>query len=161
MPTRVCTLCKGERQLLEVRKLFAQGFKAEAISNELQLPKKVVEKWIKGIDFKRWRRRELLKLREIRNVLLESLLLLKEGKEPAINADQLLKYSRAYEKLFGRKSVVLYMQDSFDRLTDALVEEVQRAPTEYKRKRALFVLQNVRENMDAIVEQEVNKIVHE
>lgn len=150
----------GEWQAV-ARKLFARGVSIEAIASILSLPVKRIAQWAEQLDFKRWHHRHLPGLHGVRQLLLESLLLLREGKAPVINADEVLKYSNAYEKLFGGEKVVLYMQESFERLTTALVEEVDRAPTAYKKKKALEVLKKVREKMEELIEQVFGEVNHE
>ena len=128
----------NEEKSSEARNFFLQGFEVDTIATVLDVPVEEVSGWVAGFSRKPRKKLGVLRMREIQHMLLDSLLLLKSGKKPAISADQVLKYSQAYEKLFGRKKVVLYMQDSFDTLTTALVEEVERAPTRIQEKKGTF-----------------------
>lgn len=112
-------------------------------------------------DGKCWGQTSRLRMQEVKHMLLSVLLSLKKGKKTPAKAEAVFKYASAYEKLFKREKFVLYMQDSFDRLTNALAEDVENASSNHQKRRMLFVLQRVREKMEHIMDEEFGEVVDE
>lgn len=142
---------QAAQKVQHAKNLYVKGFDLETISEITEVALSTIKRWAKEQDFETARQSNFIALSELRNTILKSFIDLKDGKKPTIKPDEAAKYASAFEKLSDKKKVLSYMYESFDKLTDEFIKDVQEAKTVKERETSLEILKRVRQKSDSIL----------
>lgn len=142
---------QAAQKVQHAKNLYVKGFDLETISEITEVALSTIKRWAKEQDFETARQSNFIALSELRNTILKSFIDLKDGKKPTIKPDEAAKYASAFEKLSDKKKVLSYMYESFDKLTDEFIKDVQEAKSVKERETCLEILKRVRQKSDSIL----------
>ena len=150
-----------EKKKREAKELYVKGFEIETISEIINVSATTIGRWAKIDEYEQARNSKYIALSELRNVILQSFIDMKDGKKPNIKPDEAAKFAAAFEKLSDKKKVLSYMHDNYEMLTDELIKEVQETKGIKNKEFALAVLKKVREVTDDILTRTTAETLNE
>ena len=130
--------------------LFVKGFSITNISEIIGVGIKTVSGWR---DLHNWEgEKELNNVRpsEIKKMILQYVLDIKDGKKPQYKADDLSKISAAFDRLNDGRKKAVYTMESFDDFSQFMMVKAGKS-TGKKREETLELLQNIRLFFDQYV----------
>jgi transposase len=130
--------------------LFVKGFSITNISEIIGVGIKTVSGWR---DLHNWEgEKELNNVRpsEIKKMILQYVLDIKDGKKPQYKADDLSKISAAFDRLNDSRKKAVYTMESFDDFSQFMMVKAGKS-TGKKREDTLELLQNIRLFFDQYV----------
>lgn len=130
--------------------LFVKGFSITNISGIIGVGIKTVSGWR---DLHNWEgEKELNNIRpsEIKKMILQYVLDIKDGKKPQYKADDLSKISAAFDRLNDSRKKAVYTMESFDDFSQFMMVKAGKSAGK-KREDTLELLQNIRLFFDQYV----------
>jgi len=150
-----------EKKKREAKDLYVKGFDIETISDIITVSANTIGKWAKSDNFEQARNSKFIAMSELRNVILNSFIAMKNGEKPNIKPDDAAKFAAAFEKLSDKKKVLSHMHDNYNLLTDELINDVQSAKGQKNKEIALTVVKKVREKTDDILTRITTETINE
>jgi len=94
--------------------LYSKGFTPQSISDLLKVGIKTVYKWRDENNWEHLKELNSIRPSEIKKMLLEYVVALKNGESPPYKADDLSKISAAFDRLNDKRKKAVYTMESFD-----------------------------------------------
>lgn len=148
---RLTTSDKAQKKS-QAKQLYIQEFNLTSISEIIKVGIKTLTNWR---DSDNWdKESELTKIRpsEIKQMILEYIQDLKEGKTPKYKADDLSKIAAAFDRLEDNRKKAVYTMESFDGFCNFLLNKAAKLSTK-SRTSLLKQLQDIRPLLDSYVNQ--------
>lgn len=138
-------LSAADRDYLMARgcELYCKGFTQKNIAELLQVTEKTVAKWKDDDNWETKAKLHNIRPSEIKQMLLEYLLAIKNGENPPYKADDLSKIAAAFDRLNDKRKKAVYTMESFDNFS-AFVLEKAGLEKGKKRDKLVKLLQDVR-----------------
>jgi hypothetical protein len=155
-------LSKAEREekILQVKQMYCKGFDAQTISEIMgDVSARTVSTWIRENNFERAKRSQVIALSEIRNSILESYADLLDGKPPKVKPDEAAKYAQAFERFSSKKQVLTYMHEAYEKLSDQITMDIQKAKKTAQKEQLLEFLKDVRALCEKVLTQLTNEVI--
>lgn len=130
--------------------LFIKGFSLTNISEIIDVGVKTLTSWR---DLDNWEgEKELNNVRpsEIKKLILQYVLDIKEGRKPAHKADDLSKISAAFDRLNDSRKKAVYTMESIDGFSQFMVVEAGKS-TGKKRDELIGLIKTIRPHFDKYV----------
>lgn len=138
-------LSAADRDYLTARgcELYCKGFSQKNIAELLQVTEKTVAKWREADNWDTKAQLHNIRPSEIKQMLLEYLLAIKNGENPPYKADDLSKITAAFDRLNDKRKKAVYTMESFDNFSAFMLEKAGKEKGK-KREALLKLLQAVR-----------------
>lgn len=134
----------------QAKDLFLKGFALENIEAIIGVSVKTLRAWRELSDWDSIKDLQMIRPSEIKNMILQYIQDLKDGKTPRYKADDLSKIAAAFDRLNDKKKQAVYTMESLDGFSGFLMEEAG-ALSGKKREDLLEVLKLVRPHFDRYV----------
>jgi len=118
-------LTASERDYLMARgcELFCKGFTQKNIAELLHVTEKTVSKWRADDNWDTKAKLHNIRPAEIKEMILEYLLAIKNGETPPYKADDLSKIAAAFDRLNDKRKKAVYTMESFDGFSAFMLEK--------------------------------------
>ena len=146
------TSAQSDYKKSQAKDLFVKGFSITNISEILGVGIKTLSSW-KELFF--WENeKELFAIRptEIKKLILQYVLDIRDGKKPAHKADDLAKISSAFDRMDDDRKKAVHTMESFDAFSQFMVVQAGNN-TGKKRDEVLELLQAIRVHFDKYVNE--------
>jgi hypothetical protein len=149
------TAAQSDYKKLQAKDLFVKGFSMTNISEILGVGVKTLSNWR---ELHHWENeKELYAIRpsEIKKLILQYVLDIRDGKKPAHKADDLAKISAAFDRMDDDRKKAVHTMESFDGFSQFMVVQAGNN-TGKKRDEILELLQTIRVHFDKYVNELVS-----
>lgn len=138
-------LSAADRDYLIARgsELYCKGFSLKNIAELLQVTEKTVAKWRDEDDWETKAKLHNIRPSEIKNMILEYLLAIKNGETPVYKADDLSKIAAAFDRLNDKRKKAVYTMEAFDDFSAFMLEKAGKE-TGKKREAMIKLVQTIR-----------------
>ncbi len=130
--------------------LYALGVSPTNISELLKVGLKTIYKWRDEHNWEKLKELNNIRPSEIKKMILEYVVALKNGEKPAYKADDLSKISAAFDRLNDSRKQAVYTMESFDNFSKFLMESAAKEKGK-KREEIIDVLKNTRIYFDKYI----------
>lgn len=130
--------------------LYAKGFSVQNISELLKVGLKTVYKWREENDWEKLKELNNIRPSEIKKMILEYVVAIKNGETPPYKADDLSKISAAFDRLNDSRKKAVYTMETFDDFCSEMMTIAGRSKGK-KRDQNLKLLKDIRVYFDRYV----------
>ena len=130
--------------------LYAKGFSVQSISELLGVGIKTVYKWRDDEDWEKQKELNNIRPSEIKKMILEYVVALKNGETPAYKADDLSKISAAFDRLNDSRKKAVYTMESLDDFSGYMITQAGKSKGK-KRQELLDLIKEIRVHFDKYV----------
>lgn len=149
------TATLSDYKKLQAKDLFVKGFSMTNISEILGVGVKTLSNWR---ELHHWENeKELYAIRpsEIKKLILQYVLDIRDGKKPAHKADDLAKISAAWDRMDDDRKKAVHTMESFDSFSQFMVVQAGNNVAQ-RREELLLLLQRIRIYFDKYVNELVS-----
>ncbi|GAA5096875.1 hypothetical protein GCM10023210_31220 [Chryseobacterium ginsengisoli] len=132
--------------------LFIKGFALTSISEITGIGIKTLSSWRDKFDWEKEKELNNIRPSEIKKLILQYVIDIREGKKPAHKADDLSKISAAFDRLNDSRKKAVYTMESFDEFCSYILEKAGKS-TGKKRDDLLEKVKEIRIDFDEYVNQ--------
>lgn len=144
------TSAQAEYKKSQGKDLFVKGFSITNISEIIGVGVKTLSGWREVHNWEGEKEINSVRPSEIKKMILQYVLDIKDGKKPQYKADDLSKISAAFDRLNDSRKKAVYTMESFDEFSQFMMVKAGKS-TGKKRDETLELLQNVRLFFDQYV----------
>lgn len=130
--------------------LYAKGFTPQSISDLLKVGIKTIYKWRDENNWEHLKELNNIRPSEIKKMILEYVVAIKDGKTPPYKADDLSKIAAAFDRLNDARKKAVYTMESLDDFSSYMITNAGKAKGK-KREELLELLKEVRVHFDAYI----------
>jgi hypothetical protein len=130
--------------------LYAKGFSIKGISELLKVSEKTAAKWRDENDWEKQKQLNNIRPSEIKKMILEYVMAIKNGEAPPYKADDLSKISAAFDRLNDKRKKAVYTMESLDEFSGWLISLAGKSKGK-KRQELLALLKKTRTHFDAYI----------
>jgi hypothetical protein len=149
------TAAQSDYKKLQAKDLFVKGFSLTNISEILGVGVKTLSSWR---ELHYWENeKELFAIRpsEIKKLILQYVIDIKEGRQPKHKADDLAKISAAWDRMDDDRKKAVHTMESFDGFSQFMVVQAGNNVAQ-RREELLLLLQRIRIYFDKYVNELVS-----
>jgi hypothetical protein len=146
------TAAQSDYKKSQSKDLFVKGFSLTNISEILGVGIKTLSSWK---ELHKWENeKELFAIRptEIKKLILQYVLDIRDGKKPAHKADDLAKISAAFDRMDDDRKKAVHTMESFDAFSQFMVVQAGNNVGQ-RREELLLLLQRIRIYFDKYVNE--------
>lgn len=132
--------------------LYAKGFALKSIAELLKITEKTVAKWRDDYDWDKQKQLNNIRPSEIKKMILQYVMDIKEGKKPSYKADDLAKISAAFDRLNDTRKKAVYTMESLDDFSGYLIALAGHKKGK-KRTELLELLKTIRIHFDSYIKE--------
>lgn len=149
----MATISKQEREKLQSRafRMYKKDFELAEIAETIGVGERTIRNWEAELNWADKKKAHKLSPSQLRELILDSLFALKEGKEPPVKADDLSKYIKAYELLSSDDKNFMYAIETCEDFLDFLTERSLKAENAKDKKRYLEKAQSWADDMQEYI----------
>ena len=130
--------------------LFIKGFSITNISEIIGVGVKTLSGWRELHNWEGEKELNNIRPSEIKKLILQYVLDIKEGKKPQHKADDLAKISAAFDRLNDSRKKAVYTMESVDGFSQFMMVEAGKSTGE-KRERIINTLKEIRPYLDLYI----------
>jgi len=136
-------LTNSERDYLMSQggELYAKGFSIQSIHELLKVGLKTLYKWKDEDEWEKKKELNLIRPSEIKNMILQYVVALKNGESLPYKADDLSKIAAAFDRLDDNRKKAVYTMEAFGEFSTFLIQKAGKS----KGKRRDEILKQVKE----------------
>lgn len=136
----------------QARDLFIKGFSLQTISEITEVGIKTLGSWRDADNWEHEKELNTIRPTEIKKMILEYVVAVKNGKAPPYKADDLSKISAAFDRLSDKRKKAVYSMETVDDFCSWLLDRAAKRNGK-KREEALNQLKEIRVHFDAYITQ--------
>lgn len=141
------------------KRLYVKGFDLQFISEVIEVSLTTLEKWAKENDFETARRASQISISEIRNEILNTYEVMKNGGKPTMSPDQISKLVASFEKLTPSQKSLTWIIEAFEMLTESYLEEIKNSNNNAEKNKNFDILKTVRTHCDKVISKITKQIL--
>lgn len=149
------TASKSDYKKSQGKDLFIKGFSLTNISEILGVGIKTLSNWRELHDWENEKELNSIRPSEIKKLILQYVLDIRDGKKPTHKADDLAKISAAWERMDDDRKKAVHTMESFDGFSQFMIVQAGNS-TGKKRDDILELLQSVRVFFDKYINELVS-----
>ncbi|BFO64115.1 hypothetical protein [Chryseobacterium sp. KCF3-3] len=130
--------------------LFIKGFSLQSIYEITGIGIKTLTGWRDKFDWEKEKELNNIRPSEIKKLILQYVLDIKDGKKPTHKADDLSKISAAFDRLNDSRKKAVYTMESIDGFSSYILETAGKTQGK-KREKLLELIKEIRPHFDAYV----------
>lgn len=132
--------------------LYSKGFTPQSISDLLKVGIKTIYKWRDENDWEKQKELNTIRPSEIKKMILEYVVAIKNGEAPPYKADDLSKISAAFDRLNDKRKRAVYTMESLDDFSSFMMTTAGKSKGK-QRDELLELLKQIRVHFDKYVTQ--------
>lgn len=130
--------------------LYAKGFSVQSISDLLKVGLKTVYKWRDENNWEHLKELNSIRPSEIKKMILQYVVDIKNGETPPYKADDLSKIAAAFDRLNDSRKKAVYTMESLDDFSSYMMTAAGNAKGK-EREELLNLLKDVRVHFDQYI----------
>lgn len=146
------TAAQSDYKKSQGKDLFVKGFALTNISEIIGVGIKTLSNWKELHEWENEKELHSLRPSEIKKMILQYVLDIKDGKTPRYKADDLSKISAAFDRMDDNRKKAVYTMESFDDFSQFMIVQAGTS-TGKKRDEVLETLQNIRVYFDKYINE--------
>lgn len=146
------TAAESDYKKSQGKDLFVKGFSLTSISEITGIGAKTLTGWRDKFDWEKEKELNNIRPSEIKKLILQYVLDIKDGKKPVHKADDLSKISAAFDRLNDSRKKAVYTMESIDGFCSFMLEKAGKSQGK-KREQLLEQLKDVRVYFDEYVNE--------
>lgn len=146
---------QSDYKKLQAKDLFVKGFSLTNISEILGVGIKTLSNWRELYNWENEKELFAVRPSEIKKLILQYVLDIRDGKKPAHKADDLSKISAAWDRMDDDRKKAVYTMESFDGFSQFMVVQAGNNIGQ-KRDNILVLLQTIRVHFDKYINELVS-----
>lgn len=146
------TSAQSDYKKSQGKDLFIKGFSIANISEIIGVGIKTISNWRDLHDWENEKELNTIRPSEIKKMILQYVLDIKDGKSPRYKADDLSKIAAAFDRLNDSRKKAVYTMESFDDFSQYMVTIAGKSLGK-KREETLDLLQQIRVYFDKYINQ--------
>lgn len=149
------TAAESDYKKSQAKDLFVKGFSLTNISEILGVGVKTLSNWRELHDWDNEKELNSIRPSEIKKLILQYVLDIRDGKKPAHKADDLAKISAAWDRMDDDRKKAVHTMESFDDFSQFMVVQAGNNVAQ-RREELLLLLQRIRIYFDKYVNELVS-----
>ena len=149
------TAAQSDYKKSQAKDLFVKGFAITNISEILGVGIKTISNWRELQQWENERELHAIRPTEIKKLILQYVLDIRDGKKPQHKADDLAKISSAFDRMDDDRKKAVYTMESFDGFSQFMVVQAGNNIGK-KRDEILELLQSIRVHFDRYINELVS-----
>lgn len=149
------TAAESDYKKSQAKDLFVKGFSLTNISEIIGVGLKTISNWRELYDWDNEKELNSIRPSEIKKLILQYVLDIRDGKKPTHKADDLAKISAAWDRMDDDRKKAVHTMESFDGFSQFMIV-LAGTNTGKKRDEILELLQSIRVFFDKYVNELVS-----
>jgi hypothetical protein len=149
------TAAQSDYKKLQAKDLFVKGFSLTNISEILGVGVKTLSNWRELYNWENEKELFAIRPSEIKKLILQYVLDIRDGKKPVHKADDLAKISAAFDRMDDDRKKAVHTMESFDGFSQFMVVQAGNNVAQ-RREELLLLLQRIRIYFDKYVNELVS-----
>lgn len=146
------TSAQSDYKRSQGKDLFVKGFAPANIAEIIGVSVKTVSNWRDLYDWENEKELNTIRPSEIKKMILQYVLDIKDGKSPRYKADDLSKIAAAFDRLNDSRKKAVYTMEALDEFSQFMVTIAGKS-TGVKREETLELLQKIRVIFDKYINE--------
>jgi hypothetical protein len=135
--------------------LYSKGFSIQSIHDLLKVGTKTLYKWKDEDNWEEKKELNLIRPSEIKNMILQYVVALKNGESLPYKADDLSKIAAAFDRLDDNRKTAVYTMETFGAFSSFMMQKAGTSKGK-KREELLQQIKDIRVEFDDYVTQILN-----
>jgi hypothetical protein len=149
------TAAQSDYKKLQAKDLFVKGFSLTNISEILGVGVKTLSNWRELYNWENEKELFAIRPSEIKKLILQYVLDIRDGKKPVHKADDLAKISAAFDRMDDDRKKAVHTMESFDGFSQFMVVQAGNNVGQ-RREELLLLLQRIRIYFDKYINELVS-----